>query len=203
MAPVVRYKILAIYYPDKFLTIHSKRHLSYFCSKAGIPYTDDDDELVLQRKLRLWKEADSNMKEWSLLQFVEYLYEHFGKPSVVNKEPAKKNKLKDPKKELRMFDLQHPKKKLTAIEIKQCSVLIAKIVKIRAAGVCQLCNRPAPFYNKNGEAYLECHHVMWLAKGGTDEISNAVALCPKCHKKLHILDGNNDVEYLKRAAKES
>ena len=41
LAPIVRYKILAMYYPDKFLTIHSERHLTYFCKKAGIPYLQD------------------------------------------------------------------------------------------------------------------------------------------------------------------
>ncbi|MCH5250576.1 MAG: HNH endonuclease [Lachnospiraceae bacterium] len=203
IAPIVRNKILAIYYPDKFLTIHSKRHLSYFCSKAEISYTDDDDELVLQRKLILWKEADSNMKEWSLLQFVAYLYEYFGKPPVENNGPAKKkNKLRDLKSELKKFDLHHPKAKLTEVEIKQRSTLVSNIVKIRAAGVCQLCNKPAPFYNKNGEAYLECHHIIWLAKGGADEINNAVALCPNCHKKMHILEDVHDIEYLINAVKE-
>lgn len=203
LAPIVRYKILAMYYPHKFLSIHSKRHLMYFCSKAEIPYTDDDDELVLQRKLILWKETDSSMKEWNLLQFVAYLYEHFGVPPVVDKGITKKtNKLKDLKDELKKFDLQHPKAKLTEIEIVKRSVLVSNIVKMRAAGVCQLCNKPAPFYNKNGEAYLECHHVIWMAKGGTDEIENVVALCPNCHKKMHILDDDNDVEYLKKVAME-
>lgn len=98
--------------------------------------------------------------------------------------------------------MQHPKAKLTEVEIVKRSVLVSNIVKMRAAGVCQLCNKPAPFYNKNGEAYLECHHVVWLAKGGTDEIENAVALCPNCHKKMHILDDDNDVEYLKKIAME-
>ncbi len=55
IAPIVRFKILSMYYPDKFLTIHSERHLLYFCEKAGVPFTEDDDELVLQRKLILWK----------------------------------------------------------------------------------------------------------------------------------------------------
>lgn len=67
--------------------------------------------------------------------------------------------------------------------------------------MCQLCNKPAPFYNKSGEAYLECHHVVWIAKGGADEVNNAVALCPNCHRKMHILDDSEDVEKLKEVAK--
>ena len=91
---------------------------------------------------------------------------------------------------------------MTEVEITQRSALVAKIVKERAAGVCQLCNKQAPFYSKNGEPYLECHHVIWIKKNGPDEVSNAVALCPNCHKKMHILDEKADVEYLKKVAKE-
>lgn len=78
-----------------------------------------------------------------------------------------------------------------------------KSLKERAAGVCQLCNKPAPFYSKNGEPYLECHHVIWIKKNGLDEVNNAVALCPNCHKKMHILDEKADVEYLKKLLKKN
>lgn len=68
-------------------------------------------------------------------------------------------------------------------------------------GICQLCNKPAPFYNKKGEPYLECHHIVWIARGGADEVYNAVALCPNCHRKMHSLDEPADVAYLKKVAK--
>ena len=58
---------------------------------------------------------------------------------------------------------------------------------------------PAPFKDKNGNPYLENHHVEWLSKGGEDTIDNAVALCPNCHKKMHILDDEEDVKALKCA----
>lgn len=203
IAPIVRFKVLAIYYPDKFLTIHSERHLSYFCTRAGIPFSDDDDELVLQRKLILWKEEHADIADYSLLEYVAYLYKRFGIPPTVDKGLAKKkSRLRILKDDLKDFDRQHPKKKLTEVEITQRSSLVASIVKERAAGVCQLCNKPAPFYNKSGEAYLECHHVVWIARGGDDEVYNAVALCPNCHRKMHILDEAKDVEYLTQIAKE-
>lgn len=201
IAPIVRFKILAMYYPDRFLTIHSERHLTYFCEKAEIPYLDGDDELVLQRKLLMWKDNHADMRDWSLLEYVAYLYDHFGVPPVVDKGLTKKKpRLKKLKDELKAFDGKHPKTRLTEVEVKERSALVSSIVKERAAGVCQLCNKPAPFFNKNGEAYLECHHVIWLARGGADETYNAVALCPNCHKKMHILDLPEDVSYLKKVA---
>ena len=203
LAPIVRYKILAMYYPDKFLTIHSERHLTYFCKKAGIPYLQDDDELVLQRKLLQWKEKQSDIQDQSLLEYVAYLYEHFGVPPTVDKGLAKKKtRLKKLKDDLKAFDGRHVKTHMTEVEVKERSTLVAEIVKERAAGVCQLCNKPAPFFNKKGEAYLECHHVIWIARGGADEVYNAVALCPNCHRKMHILDEKSDVDYLSKIAKE-
>lgn len=202
LAPIVRYKILAMYYPDKFLTIHSERHLTYFCKKAGIPYLQDDDELVLQRKLLQWKEKQPDIQNHSLLEYVAYLYEHFGVPPTVDKGLAKKKtRLKKLKDDLKAFDGRHVKTHMTEVEVKERSTLVAEIVKERAAGVCQLCNKPAPFFNKKGEAYLECHHVIWIARGGADEVYNAVALCPNCHRKMHILDEKSDVDYLMEIAK--
>ena len=32
-------------------------------------------------------------------------------------------------------------------------------------------------------------------------MNNAVALCPNCHRKMHILDDPEDVEKLKEVAK--
>ncbi|WP_027643073.1 hypothetical protein [Enterocloster clostridioformis] len=36
LSPLFRYKILAVYYPDQYITIFSDEHLSYFCEKLEI-----------------------------------------------------------------------------------------------------------------------------------------------------------------------
>jgi len=69
---------------------------------------------------------------------------------------------------------------------------IAEYAKRRANGVCQLCDQPAPFAGKNGQPYLETHHIIWLAQGGEDSVLNTVALCPNCHRKMHVLDQVED-----------
>lgn len=74
---------------------------------------------------------------------------------------------------------------------------VAELAKRRANGICQLCNQPAPFKNIDGEPYLETHHIDWLAAGGQDTIENTTALCPNCHKKMHILNLKSDVTILK------
>lgn len=52
----------------------------------------------------------------------------------------------------------------------------------------------APFIDAKGEPYLEVHHIIWLSHGGADTIENTVALCPNCHRKMHILQSADDVE---------
>ena len=73
---------------------------------------------------------------------------------------------------------------------------IAQLAKRLANGICQLCEQPAPFKDKNGEPYLETHHVEWLANGGADTPENTVALCPNCHKKMHVVNAEIDKQKL-------
>jgi 5-methylcytosine-specific restriction protein A len=68
---------------------------------------------------------------------------------------------------------------------------VVEYAKKAAAGICDLCRKPAPFSTKLGP-YLECHHVQPLAVGGPDIIENAVALCPNCHRRMHVLDLTDD-----------
>jgi 5-methylcytosine-specific restriction protein A len=78
---------------------------------------------------------------------------------------------------------------------------VAEYAKRLAKGLCDLCEMPAPFQTKANEAYLECHHIAWLAHRGEDTIANTVALCPNCHRKMHVVDHKADRERLtKRAA---
>ncbi|WP_319525956.1 HNH endonuclease [uncultured Desulfosarcina sp.] len=80
------------------------------------------------------------------------------------------------------------------------SACVAEFARRRSNGVCQLCDRTAPFCNKMNEPYLELHHIRALGQGGADTIANTVALCPNCHKKMHVLNLSEDRKKLKREA---
>lgn len=77
---------------------------------------------------------------------------------------------------------------------------VTEYAKRRAAGKCQLCDEMAPFKDKKGNYYLETHHIEWLSKGGDDSIENTVALCPNCHRKMHVLDLAEDKAKLRSRA---
>ena len=75
---------------------------------------------------------------------------------------------------------------------------IAEYAIRRAKGKCDLCQMDAPFIKKDGTPYLESHHVDWLSRGGEDIIENVVAICPNCHRKMHILDEKAETLRLKK-----
>ena len=54
-----------------------------------------------------------------------------------------------------------------------------------SAGKCSYCLESAPFKDKDNLPFLEVHHVIPLADDGPDTITNAVALCPNCHRAFH------------------
>lgn len=64
-----------------------------------------------------------------------------------------------------------------------------------ANGVCQLCNRKAPFKYKE-TPFLEVHHIEYLSEGGEDTIENTIAVCPNCHRRLHVLELKEDKDKL-------
>lgn len=116
------------------------------------------------------------------------------------KKEKKAKKLSDAEIEEKAKESQSTKTSVrtTTSQTYQRNTYVAEYAKRRAKGICQLCSTPAPFKNRLGEPYLETHHIEWLSKGGADIIENTVALCPNCHKKMHIVDSIEDREYLKK-----
>ena len=63
----------------------------------------------------------------------------------------------------------------------------------RSRGNCEGSKRPAPFMRRNGEPYLEIHHIRSLADGGADHPQNVAAVCPNCHS--HVTHGKDADDY--------
>lgn len=62
---------------------------------------------------------------------------------------------------------------------------VVAFVEGRADGRCELCGSEAPFKRSDGTPFLEVHHIVPLAKDGSDQPRNAAALCPNCHRACH------------------
>ncbi|QSO55060.1 HNH endonuclease [Alicyclobacillus curvatus] len=81
------------------------------------------------------------------------------------------------------------------------SPIVQEYARVRANGICQLCESPAPFVDDKGKPFLEVHHIHWLSKGGPDSIFNVVGLCPNCHRRMHVVNDPKDVSKLQLVAK--
>ena len=73
-----------------------------------------------------------------------------------------------------------------SVAYSRSSDVIVEVLE-RAAGRCECCKCTAPFVRKsNSTPYLEVHHIIPLSENGLDEVDNAKALCPNCHREAHF-----------------
>lgn len=106
--------------------------------------------------------------------------------------------------ELRMLAKAHsrecPVSRTRNVKQYDRSPLVSAYVKKRANQHCELCRKRAPFCDKYGKPFLEVHHIRWLSEGGADSIYNTVALCPNCHRKMHIVQDSADISRLQEVS---
>lgn len=62
---------------------------------------------------------------------------------------------------------------------------VANLVKQKANYTCELCGKLG-FKKKNGERYVEVHHIKELSNSGLDIPSNLICVCANCHRKIHF-----------------
>lgn len=79
----------------------------------------------------------------------------------------------------------------------QTSIKRSDIIKTyalsRADGKCESCENDAPFLKRNGQPYLEVHHILELSNGGSDSPKNVASLCPNCHAR--VTHGEDAIEF--------
>ena len=66
-------------------------------------------------------------------------------------------------------------------------------VRARASGRCEYCGTLG-FAREDGTPYLECHHIIALAKDGADRMANVIALCPNDHREAHFGRRRDELE---------
>ena len=91
---------------------------------------------------------------------------------------------------------QRPARVTNTIERFVRSPAVKAWVLLAANGHCENCGLPAPFVQEDGTPFLEVHHIKPLAEGGSDTVTNAVAICPNCHRRFHY--GANAVQLAAR-----
>ncbi|MYL56178.1 HNH endonuclease [Virgibacillus halodenitrificans] len=94
-----------------------------------------------------------------------------------------------------------PSSRISNVEIFERDEYVVEYAKRWAKGYCQLCEKAAPFLDKQGEPYLHTHHINWLSRGGEDTVENVIALCPNCHERMHRLEDKSDTSKLQSKVK--
>jgi 5-methylcytosine-specific restriction endonuclease McrA len=73
--------------------------------------------------------------------------------------------------------------------------ILRTYVKERSNYSCEMPDCDYIGFNKNdSKKYIEIHHVDPLSEGGEDSISNTVALCPNCHRKIHYAENKEELK---------
>lgn len=192
---------------NKTLTIAKKEGINVYLFES---YKDNeyyyDGEVELAGTPYQSEEVDINGVIRKVIKFPLKRLDYI-KPLIINIEDVEKSeneKLKEVRKlnsnEIKSRAKIAESERVTTKEVKtiyrERNQYIAEYTKERANGICDLCGKEAPFKDKNGKPYLESHHVITLAENGPDAIYNTVAICPNCHRKIHVLHKKEDIERL-------
>lgn len=74
LANLFKYKLIATYYPDRYLPIFNGEHLDEFLTKLGVPFDKGEPFISRQEKLRRYKDNIPCMADWSLFVYMVFLY---------------------------------------------------------------------------------------------------------------------------------
>ena len=120
----------------------------------------------------------SPIKQIFAIPIGDRVYEYISETSELTINPI--NYLRKKAYENSVYEL---KEKTTTSIVRTRSTVIRSYAIQRSKGVCEGCDTAAPFTTKNGDPYLEVHHIVQLSKGGPDHPENVAALCPNCHRR--------------------
>ena len=192
-------KRIAKYYDIEFTERSNRKYKFWDLFFNG---WDDRTHFVWQLKPDL-VEALKQIKLTGEFQFADDLpTDDLKKLKVDDDSEAKSISDEELIKRIRKSDKIVSPKQVTRLDYER-NEYVSEFAKRKAKGFCQLCENSAPFNDSKGKPYLESHHVIWLSRGGDDSVENVIALCPNCHRKMHELYIESDVEKLKRKAMEN
>ncbi len=202
LSPMIRNKILFIYYPNYFLPIYADSHLDYFlkCLQISNSFANS---LEKQKALLLWKNNDSISQIWSPLVFSKFLYNTFKKP-VKDFQQVEKRADDDLVHKTANISYHHvstpvidtPKPIGKQISINGAPVYardctVAKQALQQAKFLCEYDNTHDCFIRKKSPVgYTEPHHLIPMCQQNNFQVSidveaNIISLCSNCHNKIH------------------
>lgn len=94
ISTMLKGKILSTYYPEKYLNIFSEEHLDHYLKKLDLDTKElmRKDPIYKRQALLNFKNADKDMKDWSVNMFATFLWSHYPKSPIKEGETAVKSK---------------------------------------------------------------------------------------------------------------
>jgi len=83
LSPMIKGKLLHLYFPDRYAPVYSKNHLRHFVSSLDLPGTFEH-ETDMQRALMDYRDSWEELKSQSPVLFMIFLYDLFGYPPDKN-----------------------------------------------------------------------------------------------------------------------
>ena len=99
-------------------------------------------------------------------------------------------------RQLALSENQSPREpRENLISVFSRSLAVRNYVLMRAGGVCEACEREAPFLTAAERPYLETHHIRRLSDGGPDHPEWVAGVCPNCHRRAHYAIDREEFNY--------
>lgn len=213
-SPMVRGKILYLYYPDKYLPIYSEADVNYFLDQLqlngrGLNLLQKQDKLIK------WKNEDPVAQNWNLLKFQRYLYYVFPDvkkdvkranrlADIMLQEKLEECKYEDNGTRFSTKDTSNEKKKLIKVNgtyVYPRDAKVAQNALLKSNYKCQFDPSHECFQSKrSAKPYTEAHHLVPLSRHAIFDVNldreeNIVSLCCNCHAKIH--KGKDSEEIIK------
>jgi hypothetical protein len=171
LSPMFKGKILSIYYPDDYLNIFSRDHLEFYLLKLSVPFAKDENDIVLRQKLIDFKNHDPLMRQWSNLEFSNFLWTSFREPTKPGELPP----------ELEDDDIELPSPAQVKVRtITPTFMEIAQQEKKRASGAraykpdfIKAAKRNTTV-GKQGEVVILQHEIQELCHAGRNDLAKKV-----------------------------
>lgn len=80
-----KYKLISVYYPDRYVPVCTKSALEGYCNAVGVPYNNEDEMIYGIISLREWKESAPYINRWSnamMMAFCDWLWNNEKKTNV-------------------------------------------------------------------------------------------------------------------------
>ncbi len=187
ISPMFKAKILATYYPEKYICIFSPEHIDHFCRVLDLKVVNLS---TIEKNVAIveFKNSNDKTKQWDNFTFQKFLYFW-----------------KDPRVPENTFTEEQFENMLFATDINAGNISQQKYVKVRKlnqkiqanlkkeyAECCQICGKA--YDGKYGAFVVEGHHIEYFSKSENNNADNIILLCPNHHRIIHKLNPEFDRE---------